>query len=174
MSKGIDFIDGSASLQGTYYTQFNRMYQDESLMPFDTQLFSLFGKLNGKLGDKVDWNYSISYSSASLNVNKNNLFSSKKVSNKVGLSWSPFSKISFQANGEFYRNEIANDEFKNIFFVDAAVVYRINKKYEISLDANNLLNNRIYDYTITSNLSTFINQQQIRRRELFIHVFCQF
>ncbi len=174
VSKGIDFIDGSASLQGIYYTQFNRMYQDESLMPFDTQLFSLFGKLNGKLGDKVDWNYSISYSSASLNVNKNNLFSSKKVSNKVGLSWSPFSKISFQANGEFYRNEIANDEFKNIFFVDAAVVYRINKKYEISLDANNLLNNRIYDYTITSNLSTFINQQQIRRRELFIHLFCQF
>lgn len=49
-----------------------------------------------------------------------------------------------------------------------------NKKYEISLDANNLLNNRIYDYTITSNLSTFINQQQIRRRELFIHLFCQF
>ena len=53
-------------------------------------------------------------------------------------------------------------------------IYRINKKYEISLDANNLLNNRIYDYTITSNLSTFINQQQIRRRELFIHLFCQF
>lgn len=101
VSKGIDFIDGSASLQGIYYTQFNRMYQDESLMPFDTQLFSLFGKLNGKLGDKVDWNYSISYSSASLNVNKNNLFSSKKFLIKLGYLGVLSLKLVFRQMANF-------------------------------------------------------------------------
>lgn len=173
VSKSIDLIDGSASLQSIYYAQFSKMYQAETLMPFETRLFSLFGKLNGKLTDKLDWNYGISYSSTSLNVNKNSLFSSKKLSNKVDIAWNLSPKISFRASGEYYRNEIGDDEFKNIFFVDASAVYRISKKYEVSLDATNLLNNRIYDYTLTGSLSTFISQQQIRGRELFIHFFCR-
>ncbi len=97
-------------------------------MPFETRLFSLLGKLNGKLSDKLDWNYSIRYSSTSLNVNKNSLFSSKKLSNKIDIAWNLSPKISFRASGEYYRNEIGDDEFKNIFFVDASAVYRISKK----------------------------------------------
>lgn len=121
----------------------------------------------------MDWNYNISYSKNSLNTKDDELFSNKTLLNKIGTDWHFGKKITLRASAEHYNNEISENKYKNTFFLDASIVYKINSKHEISLDATNLLNKNMYNYTLTNSLSTYISRQSIRERNIFIRFFCQ-
>ena len=173
VSKGVSWINGALSLQSTYYAQHSKMNQNEVLIPYTIKTFVLSGNMNGKIGSMMDWNYNISYSKNSLNTKDDELFSNKTLLNKIGTDWHFGKKITLRASAEHYNNEISENKYKNTFFLDASIVYKINSKHEISLDATNLLNKNMYNYTLTNSLSTYISRQSIRERNIFIRFFCQ-
>lgn len=173
ISKGIDFINGTVSLQGMYYAMQNQMSQQETLIPYGLKMHEISGSLNGHIANVLDWEYNIRYSKNILNTNGNELSASKRLSNKITADWHLGKKLTFRMTAEHYQNEIGKDNFKNTFFLDTSATYKVNKKFEVSLDADNLLDNVMYDYTLNSSLSTYISKQCIRGRNVFITFFCQ-
>lgn len=171
VSKGIYWIDGAASLQGTYYARCSKMNQNETLIPYSTDMYVLSGSINGKIGEIMDWNYNISYSKSMLKTEDEQLFANRGLSNKLSTDWHLGKKITLRADAEHYKNEISEKEFKNIFFLDASFVYKVNRKLEMSLNADNLLNKDRYDYTVTGNLSLYTSKQSIRGRNIFIRFY---
>ncbi len=171
VSKGIHWIDGAASLQGTYYAQHSRMNQNETLTPYSTNMYILSGSINGKIGQIMDWNYNISYSKSTLKTEDEQLLAYRGLSNKLSTDWHLSKKITLRADAEHYKNEISEKKFKSIFFLDASLVYKVNRKLEMSLNADNLLNKDRYDYTITGNLSMHTSKQNIRGRNIFIRFY---
>lgn len=172
ISKGIDWINGAASVQGTYYVLHSQMSQNRVLMPYSMSMAECSGDLNGEVGDVLDWNYRIGFSRQGLSTDAGRLFSSKKLSNKVSTDWHFWKKVTFRVDAEHYSNEVSEDNFKHVFFLDASIVYKISKKYEVSLDASNLLDKNLYDYTLNNTLSTYISKQRIRGRNVFVRFFC--
>lgn len=173
INKGIGFINGTASVQGTYYAFHNQMNQQEKLIPYRLEMRGISGNVNGQIKGLLDWEYDISYSKNKLDMSENELSASERLSHKITTDWHFGKKLTFRAVAEHYRNEISEDTFKNTFFLDTSVTYKANKKFEVSLNADNLFNHVMYDYTLHSSLSTYISKQSIRGRNIFINFFCQ-
>ena len=72
--------------------------------------------------------------------------------------------------GEHYRNELTAGEYKNIMLFDTKVVYKLSKRLELSANMNNILNQRTYNYTTYSQLSSFESQRWLRGRELLLTI----
>lgn len=72
--------------------------------------------------------------------------------------------------GEHYRNELTAGTYKNIFLLDTKLVYKLNKRIELSAMLNNLFNQRSYNYTTYSQLSSFESQRRLRGRELLLTI----
>ena len=119
----------------------------------------------------MDWNYNISYSKSTLKTEDEQLLAYRGLSNKLSTDWHLSKKITLRADTEHYKNEISEKKFKSIFFLDASLVYKVNRKLEMSLNADNLLNKDRYDYTITGNLSMHTSKQNIRGRNIFIRFY---
>lgn len=115
----------------------------------------------------MDWNYNISYSKSTLKTEDEQLLAYRGLSNKLSTDWHLSKKITLRADTEHYKNEISEKKFKSIFFLDASLVYKVNRKLEMSLNADNLLNKDRYDYTITGNLIHAYKQTEYPRAEYF-------
>ena len=82
----------------------------------------------------------------------------------------PMNKLSFKINGEYYINDISEDETKNIFLVDFSVAYQINKKCEISFWCANVFNKDTYSYLITDALNSYSKKYEIRPRNCLFNI----
>ena len=72
--------------------------------------------------------------------------------------------------GEHYRNELTAGSYKNAFLLDTKLVYKPNKRIELSAMLNNIFNQRSYNYTTYSQLSSFESQRWLRGRELLLTI----
>ena len=79
-------------------------------------------------------------------------------------------KITTEARTEYYHNQIANNKFKDIFFADLAMRYSF-KKFDITLELNNLLNKKSYEYGINGTFVHSYNNLNIRGRELMVSIY---
>lgn len=173
ISKGIDIINGTASVKGLYYAFHSQMSQQERLIPYGLKMHEISGNVNGQIKGLLDWEYDISYSKNKLDISENELSASERLSHKITTDCHFGKKLTFRTVAEYYRNEISENTFKNTFFLDASITYKVNKKFEVSLNADNLFNHVMYDYILNSSLSTYISKQSIRGRNIFINFFYQ-
>lgn len=90
--------------------------------------------------------------------------------NELTLTFVPHRKWQWTVSGEHYRNELADNSYKNVMMVDTKVTYRLSKRVELAANLTNLLDNRSYDYISYSQLSSFESQRQLRGRQLLFSI----
>ncbi len=90
--------------------------------------------------------------------------------NTMLINLLPHSKWEWRIMGEHYRNELTAGKFKNVFLLDTKLVYHPSKRLELSANLSNILNQRTYNYTTYSQLSSFESQRWLRGRELLFTI----
>ena len=90
--------------------------------------------------------------------------------NELLFNIMPHKKWEWHISGEYYRNELTADFFKNVFLLDTKVIFKLNKKIEFSGSLTNVLNQKTYNYIIYNQLNSYESQRWLRGRELLFTI----
>ena len=87
------------------------------------------------------------------------------------MNISPIDALSWETEGEYYRNEIAESNYKNLLQLNTKLTWKISKRIELMASANNLFNRKQYTYTAYNNLSSIESTRYLRGREFMLTIY---
>lgn len=167
-SQGIGFLKGKLNVKALYNAMNSYMVQNSQRMPYDTKNLKITSNLDIGLIKGVDLNYKLTYGFHQMKMpafGKTSNLNSWKHEGSLRL---PLCKVlSLETLTEYYHNEIAQKEFKDMFFQDFTLIFKA-KHFDLSLAWNNVFNNKSYSYGINNTLSSSFSNQDIRGRELML------
>ena len=170
IGKTLDFMRGSANVNGSFNRGESHLFSENNAVNSVSLGWSVGAKINGTPIKWLSFDYSIDFSDSQLKMNgvKNSWLSGME--NSLLINIMPHSKWEWHIMGEHYRNELTEGTYKNVFLLDTKLVYKLNKRIELSAMLNNIFNQRTYNYTTYSQLSSFESQRWLRGRELLLAI----
>lgn len=170
VGKTLDFMRGSVNVNGSFNRGESHLFSENNAVNSTSIGWSVGAKINGAPFRWLSFDYSIDFSNSQLKMNevKNSWLSGME--NSLLINIMPHSKWEWHIMGEHYRNELTEGIYKNVFLLDTKLVYKLNKRIELSAMLNNIFNQRTYNYTTYSQLSSFESQRWLRGRELLFTI----
>ncbi|MFG6386430.1 MAG: carboxypeptidase-like regulatory domain-containing protein [Muribaculaceae bacterium] len=170
IGKTLNFMRGSFNINGSFSRNESHLFSENNAVNSVSTSWSTGVKLNGAPLRWLSFDYSIDFSNSRLRMNgiKNSWLSGME--NSLLFNIMPHAKWEWHIMGEHYSNELTSGTYKNIFLLDTKLVYKLNKRIELSAMLNNLFNQRSYNYTTYSQLSSFESQRRLRGRELLFTI----
>lgn len=170
VGKTLDFMRGSANVNGSFNRGESHLFSENNAVNSTSIGWSVGAKINGAPLRWLSFDYHIDFSNSQLRMNgvKNSWLSGME--NSLLINIMPHSKWEWRIMGEHYRNELTAGTYKNVFLLDTKLVYKLNKRIEFSAMLNNIFNQRTYNYTTYSQLSSFESQRWLRGRELLFTI----
>ena len=167
-SQGIGFLKGKLNVRALYNVMNSYIVQNGQRMPYDTKNLRLTSDLDIGLIKSVDLTYKLTYGFHQMKMpafGKTSNLNSWKHEGSLRL---PLCKVlSLETLTEYYHNEIAQKEFKDMFFQDFTLIFKA-KHFDLGLAWKNVFNNKSYSYGINNTLSSSFSNQDIRGRELML------
>jgi len=169
VSKGFEFINGTASLFPSYARNWASMVRNGVTIPYSSDTYSLSGRVNSRIGTKCNLTYNISYA-----INKyqmeNNLqyFSSNRFSQSLKVTYSLIKPVQLSYSLDHYCNELTTNNYKNFIFSDFYVSYLPGNRWELNCFVKNIFDARNYSYFINNELNTFYRSYKIRPRNILL------
>ncbi|MDE6561577.1 MAG: TonB-dependent receptor [Muribaculaceae bacterium] len=170
IGKTLDFMRGSANINGSFSRRETHLISENNSVNSVGTTWSAGVKINGAPLRWLSFDYRFSLSSSRLSMNSTNASWLSNMENELLLNIMPHKKWEWHISGEHYRNELTEDNFKNVFLLDTKLIYKINKRLELSGSLTNIFNQRTYNYTTYNQLSTFESQRWLRGRQLLISI----
>ncbi len=179
LGKTLDFMRGSANLSGSFSRNDSHLISlngNGGGSPAGSPVNSVSttwrvgAKINGAPLRWLSFDYSIDFGSSRLKMNDVKSSPLSAMENTMLINLLPHSKWEWRIMGEHYRNELTAGKFKNVFLLDTKLVYHPSKRLELSANLSNILNQRTYNYTTYSQLSSFESQRWLRGRELLFTI----
>ena len=171
VSKTLDFMRGSIAVNGGYSRMANNMVSENVPTLYHNTTWNLGGRINGSLSNYVYWSYNIKYSNSQLSMNREEIQNLDRYTHSFSLNISPIDVLSWETEGEYYRNEVAEGNYKNLFLLDTKLTWQISKRMELVASVNNLFNRQEYTYTTYNNLSSIESTRYLRGREFMFTVY---
>lgn len=170
LGKTLDFMRGSANINGSFSRNGSHLLSENKAVNSVTTSWGVGAKLNGAPIRWLSFDYGFSFGNSRLKMNaaKNSWLSGME--NSLLLNFMPHKKWEWRVMGEHYRNELTAGTYKNMFLLDTKLVYKLSKRLELSGSLNNILNQRMYNYTTYSDLYSFESQRWLRGRELLVTI----
>ena len=167
-SQGIGFLKGKLNVRALYNVMNSYIVQNGQRMPYDTKNLRLTSDLDIGLIKSVDLTYKLTYGFHQMKMpafGKTSNLNSWKHEGNLRI---PLCKVlSLETLTEYYHNEIAQKEFKDMFFQDFTLIFKA-KHFDLGLAWKNVFNNKSYSYGINNTLSSSFSNQDIRGRELML------
>ena len=171
VSKTLDFMRGSIAVNGGYSRMANNMVSENVPTLYHNTTWNLGGRINGSLSNYVYWSYNIKYSNSQLSMNREEMQNLDRYTHSFSLNISPIDVLSWETEGEYYRNEVAEGNYKNLFLLDTKLTWQISKRMELMASVNNLFNRKEYTYTTYNNLSSIESTRYLRGREFMFTIY---
>ena len=171
VSKTLDFMRGAISMNGGYTRMANNMVSENVPTLYHNTTWNLGGRINGSLSNYVYWSYNIKYSNSQLSMNREEMQNLDRYTHSFSLNISPIDVLSWETEGEYYRNEVAESNYKNLFLLDTKLTWQISKRMELMASVNNLFNRKEYTYTTYNNLSSIESTRYLRGREFMFTIY---
>lgn len=171
ITKTVDWINGGVTVRASYLENERQIIAQGRNTESALSSYSMKFSINGSISTYIGWLYSFDYSSNKMALNGIKNSSLNNFQHTAKLSVMPQKALIFELGGEYYRNEIQKDNYKNLLMCDAKALYRISKRYELSLSVNNLLDKRSYSYISYGTISSIESSRQLRGREIMISFF---
>lgn len=168
IGKTLNFMRGSANVNGSFSKRETHLIFEQSSINSVGTTWSAGVKINGTPLRWLSFDYRFSLSSSRLSMNGTNASWLGNMENELLLNIMPHKKWEWHISGEHYRNELNEENFKNVFLLDTKLIYKLNKRLELSASLSNIFNQRTYNYTTYNQLSSFESQRWLRGRELLI------
>ena len=170
IGKTLDFIRGSLNINGSFRRNSSHLLSQSQEINSLVNSWSAGLKINGTPVRWLSIEYKFDYSSSRLQMNSSKADWLGSMQNEVLFNIMPHKKWEWQINGEYYRNELTTDNFKNVFLLDTKVIFKLNKKIEFSTSLTNVLNQKTYNYITYNQLNSFESQRWLRGRELLFTI----
>ena len=170
IGKTLDFIRGSANVNGSFSRHESHLISENNAVNSVGTSWSVGAKINGSPLRWLSFDYRFDWASSRLSMNGTNASWLGNMENELLLNIMPHKKWEWHISGEHYRNELTADQFKNVFLLDTKVIYKLNKRLELSASLSNIFNQRTYNYTTYNQLTSFESQRWLRGRELLISI----
>ena len=171
VSKTLDFMRGSIAVNGGYSRMANNMVSENVPTLYHNTTWNLGGRINGSISNYVYWSYNLKYSNSQLSMNREEMQSLDRYTHSFSLNISPIDVLSWETEGEYYRNEVAESNYKNLFLLDTKLTWQISKRMELMASVNNLFNRKEYTYTTYNNLSSNESTRYLRGREFLFTIY---
>ena len=170
IGKTLDFMRGSAGINGTFNRSESHLLSEDRAVNSVGEVWSLGAKISGTPLRWLSLDYSIDFSQSRLRMNdiRNSWLSGME--NTLLINLMPHARWEWRIIAEHYRNELTAGDYKNVFLLDTKLIYKLSKRLELSANLSNLLDQRIYNYTTYSQLSSFESQRRLRGRELLLTI----
>ncbi|WP_303035167.1 carboxypeptidase-like regulatory domain-containing protein [uncultured Duncaniella sp.] len=170
IGKTLDFMRGSANINGSFSRNESHLVSENSSVNSVGTSWSAGAKINGSPLRWLSFDYRFEWASSRMSMNGINASWLCNMENELLLNIMPHRKWEWHISGEHYRNELTSDQFKNVFLLDTKLIYKLNKRLELSASLNNIFNQRTYNYTTYNQLTSFESQRWLRGRELLISI----
>ena len=170
IGKTLNFMRGSANVNGSFSRNESHLISENTNVNSVGTSWSVGAKINGAPLRCLSFDYRFEWASSRMSMNSTNASWLGNMENELLLNIMPHKKWEWHISGEHYRNELTSDQFKNVFLLDTKVIYKLNKRLEISASLSNIFNQRTYNYTTYNQLTSFESQRWLRGRELLITI----
>lgn len=170
IGKTLDFIRGSANVRGSFSRQESHLISENTSVNSVGTSWSVGAKINGSPLRWLSFDYRFDWASTRLAMNGTKASWLGSMENEILLNIMPHKKWEWHISAEHYRNELTSDNFKNVVLFDTKVIYKLNKRLELSAALTNILNQRTYNYKTYNQLTSFESQRWLRGRELLISI----
>ena len=170
IGKTLDFMRGSANINGSFSRNGSHLISENSSVNSVGTSWSVGAKINGSPLRWLSFDYRFEWASSRMSMNGINASWLRNMENELLLNIMPHKKWEWHISGEHYRNELIAGQFKNVFLLDTKVIYKLNKRLELSASLSNIFNQRTYNYTTYNQLTSFESQRWLRGRELLITI----
>ena len=170
IGKTLDFMRGSANITGLFSRNESHLISENTNVNSVGTSWSVGAKINGAPLRWFSFDYRFEWASSRMSMNGINASWLGNMENELLLNIMPHKKWEWHISGEHYRNELTADQFKNVFLLDTKVIYKLNKRLELSASLSNIFNQRTYNYTTYNQLTSFESQRWLRGRELLISI----
>ena len=170
IGKTLDFMRGSANVNGSFSRNESHLISENSSVNSVGTSWSVGAKINGSPLRWLSLDYRFEWASSRLAMNGINASWLGNMENELLLNIMPHKKWEWHISGEHYRNELTDNQFKSVFLLDTKVIYKLNKRLELSASLSNIFNQRTYNYTTYNQLTSFESQRWLRGRELLISI----
>ena len=170
IGKTLDFMRGSANINGSFSRNESHLISENTNVNSVGTSWSVGAKINGAPLRWLSFDYRFEWASSRLTMNGTNASWLGNMENELLLNIMPHRKWEWHISGEHYRNELTSDQFKNVFLLDTKLIYKLNKRLELSATLSNIFNQRTYNYTTYNQLTSFESQRWLRGRELLISI----
>lgn len=170
LGKTLDFFRGSANIYGSYSRSESNLISENSSVNSVGTSWSVGFKVNGTPLRQFGFDYRFDFSSSRLAMNDLKASWLGSFEHELLLNVMPHDKWEWHIVGEHYRNEISADDFKNVLLLDTKVIFKLNKRLELSTALTNIFNRRTYNYKTYNQLTSFESQRRLRGRELLISI----
>ena len=170
IGKTLDFMRGSTNINGSFSRQESHLISENSAVNSVGTSWSVGAKINGSPLRWLSFDYRFEWASSRLSMNATSASWLGNLENELLLNIMPHKKWEWHISGEHYRNELTADQFKNVFLLDTKLIYKLNKRLELSASLSNIFNQRTYNYTTYNQLTSFESQRWLRGRELLISI----
>ena len=171
IGKTLDFMRGSANVNGSFSRHESHLISENSSVNSVGTSWSVGAKVNGSPLRWFSFDYRFEWASSRMSMNGTKASWLGNMENELLFNIMPHKKWEWHICGEHYRNELTSDQFKNVFLLDTKLIYKLNKRLELSASLSNIFNQRTYNYTTYNQLSSFESQRWLRGRELLISIF---
>lgn len=146
----------SAGYSGMKFIQ----YQQQVSRPVDSQIYNVGCKIDVKL--KKWSSLMIDVTGVGNRVKTEQYRSALLLQWKSAADWYFFlGDWQLKVSGEYGRNELAQNQYNNLFMLDTSLKYK-RKRWEISLDWNNMLNKKYYTLLSYDGVNTNFQQYRLR------------
>ena len=170
IGKTLDFMRGSANINGSFSRNESHLISENSSVNSVGTSWSVGAKINGSPLRWFSFDYRFEWASSRMSMNGINASWLGNMENELLFNIMPHKKWEWHICGEHYRNELNSDQFKNVFLLDTKLIYKLNKRLELSATLSNIFNQRTYNYTTYNQLTSFESQRWLRGRELLISI----
>lgn len=170
IGKTLDFMRGSANINGSFSSNESHLISENSSVNSVGTSWSAGAKINGAPLRWFSFDYRFEWASSRLAMNGTNASWLGNMENELLLDIMPHRKWEWRISGEYYRNELAGGQLKNVFLLDTKIIYKLSKRLELSASLSNIFNQRTYNYITYSHLTSFESQRWLRGRELIVSI----
>lgn len=170
-SKTLDFMRGAIGVKGIYSRMENSLLSQGISTDYCNDSFSLSPFLNGNLSTWLNWNFRFTWDKSWLKISDMPGRSSNNYIYSGSVTLTPCSLITWTTGGEYYRNQIEEGRYKEMFMLDTKLTFNISKRIELSASVTNLLNKKEYSYTSYGTVSQYERSSKLRGRELMISIY---
>lgn len=178
-SKGIYAINGKIDISGSYNRSTMESLQDGILSPYLSEGYKANLSFNGRFAKWFLMEYAMDYSHSILTLNPQEASPEDKnhknyFDHNMSLIFKPIENLSLSIAGEHYFTELSETQNKNMFLVDIIAEYYLKNSIRLSISAKNILNTKVYSYSLFSGLSSFSAAYDIRPLNILCGVYISF